>query len=343
MRTTAQVLSFYILGCSAVEAITSNRNHLQFYKEIRYPWYNKEWPSCSKRTLCPSSSNYTWNYTFGQLLGSRVKNFVFGGYAIGQNAEIERDWPRDRDWPEDEFKDLKAHVESLGGKILLNLGRYIADTFNKTAFGHSVKNFTDRYPVDGFQVRMVFEGSERRRHDPKHAKEILEVTKEAGEEAALWFSAKDWQKIKEAGLGEVADVNLVSLWPSCNESYPKFNTNQFAEKVINNATSAGVDPGSLVIEIPLFVANSCEVEDVGYSDAILDYGAPPTGNGSILYDHGYRIHPRYFFSQTRAVEKVDLAREYGLHGILLHGGDGWTQDLYPWDDNSLINALSKKF
>ncbi|KAF4722251.1 hypothetical protein FOZ62_028974 [Perkinsus olseni] len=162
MRNTAQILSLYILGCSAVDAITSNRNHLQFYKEIRYPWYNKEWPTCSNRTLCPSSSNYTWNYTFGQLLGLKVKNFVFGGYAIGRNAEIERDWPRDRDWPEDEFKDLKAHVESLGGKILLNLGRYIADTFNKTAFGHSVKNFTDRYPVDGFQVRMVFEGSERR-------------------------------------------------------------------------------------------------------------------------------------------------------------------------------------
>ncbi|KAF4654664.1 hypothetical protein FOL46_008649 [Perkinsus olseni] len=73
-------------------------------------------------------------------------------------------------------------------------------------------------------------------------------------------------------------------------------------------------------------------------------GADPRGNGSILYYKGNRLNPpEYFFSQPRAVEKVDLAGEYGLHGIMLEGGDGLTEELYPWDEDSLLHALASKF
>ncbi|KAF4705717.1 hypothetical protein FOZ62_031330 [Perkinsus olseni] len=334
-------LLFYILGCSVMDVIASNAYSVHFYKEVKFPWDKREAPVCSNSTLCPKP-NYTWHFYFDQLLAMGVKNYVFGGYAIKQNSKIELDWaPFARPWDKKEFESVRRRVKKRGGKILADLGYHLPDTFDRPAFLHSARAFAKRFAVDGFRLGLSF-GPQT---NITVTREILKVTKKLGLETALRFSTDDWQIMKKEGLGAVADSYFGFPWPSCNESKPPFNSIPFAEEVITNAIQAGVHPSMFVFEIPLFVPTGvCDVQDYGYSSAVYDDGADPRGNGSILYSDGRPLNPpEYFFSQPRAVEKVDLADEWGLNGIMLKGGDGWTEDLYPWNKDSLLHALAKKF
>ncbi|KAF4681572.1 hypothetical protein FOZ60_011939 [Perkinsus olseni] len=349
-------LLFYILGCSVMEVIASNANPIHFYKEVKFPWDKREAPVCSNSTLCPKP-NYTWQFYFDQLLAMGVKNYVFGGYAIKQNSEIELDWaPFARPWDKKEFESVRRRVKKRGGKILADLGYHLPDTFDRPAFLHSARAFAKRFAVDGFRLGLSFRATDEHNSDERNPQGYEEVghgdrTKAeillilSSSKSPFRFSTDEWQIMKKEGLGAVADTYFGFPWPSCNESKPPFNSIPFAEEVITNAIQAGVHPSMFVFEIPLFVPTGvCDVQDYGYSSAVYDDGADPRGNGSILYSDGRPLNPpEYFFSQPRAVEKVDLADEWGLNGIMLKGGGGWTEDLYPWDKDSLLHALAKKF
>ncbi|KAF4684204.1 hypothetical protein FOZ60_008120 [Perkinsus olseni] len=340
MRNPVQFV-YYILGCSVMEVIASSANPVHFYKEVKFPWDVKEDPTCSNSTLCPTL-NYTWQFYFDKLLGMGVKNFVFGGYAIKQNSTIRLDWePFGHPWDEKEFEYVKRRSEEKGGKILADFGLYRPATLHRTTFLSSAKDFVKRYPVDGFRLDLWLNDLDE---NIKVVREVLDITKKLGLETALRFMADEWQIVKKEGLGTIADTYFSILWPSCDKSSPPFNSNQFAKKVITNATQAGVHPNTFVLEIPLFVPfRVCNVGGYGYSEAVYDAGADPRGNGSLLYFYGYHMDPPlYFFSQPRAVEKVDLADKSGLHGIMLQGDDISAQDLYPWDKGSLLYALAKK-
>ncbi|KAF4691335.1 hypothetical protein FOZ60_015741 [Perkinsus olseni] len=121
----------------------------------------------------------------------------------------------------------------------------------------------------------------------------------------------DWEKI--------ADTYLVTIGPSYFEEISTFNTDRFAEEVINNATRAGVDLNTLVMTLNY------------------DLGADPKGNGSVIFAEGRGF---YFFSQRRAVSKIELAKKHGLRGIGLLGSDDLLADLYPWDERSLLYGLA---
>ncbi|EER14926.1 hypothetical protein Pmar_PMAR027085, partial [Perkinsus marinus ATCC 50983] len=75
--------------------------------------------------------------------------------------------------------------------------------------------------------------------------------------------------------------------------------------------------------IPLLASPNYDSSYLGYSNAIYDFGADPRGNGSFFLAEGEAY---YFFSQTRAIEKVALAKKYGLHGIGLDGSDSMMMD-----------------
>ncbi|EER03140.1 hypothetical protein Pmar_PMAR018395, partial [Perkinsus marinus ATCC 50983] len=128
-------------------------------------------------------------------------------------------------------------------------------------------------------------------------------------------------------------------WPAFRDpkAAENFNTDRFAEDLIKNAVKVGLNPNKLILVVPLLARSDSESSDIGYSNAIYDLGADPRGNGSaFLNGTGY-----FFFSQTRAIEKVALAKKYGLHGIGLEGGESFeSEDLYPWDANSLFHAIA---
>ncbi|KAF4706721.1 hypothetical protein FOZ62_004647, partial [Perkinsus olseni] len=54
----------------------------------------------------------------------------------------------------------------------------------------------------------------------------------------------------------------------------------------------------------------------------------PRGIGSVIFAEGRGF---YFFSQRRAVSKIELAKKHGLRGIGLLGSDDLLAGLYPWD------------
>ncbi|KAF4684876.1 hypothetical protein FOZ60_007184 [Perkinsus olseni] len=303
--------------------------HVEFYKEVQFPWAIKEVPECGNSTLCPEKANYTWDYYFDYLLNKGVRSFLLGGYVVSR-SKIVQEVPFYPQWDKGRFAALSKRVRAMGGKVLAELGSYKDKAFDKATFHESVAKFTKDYPVDGFRVSWPFWGLD----GAKPLKELLEDIKELGMESAFWFAPTDWKSVRESGLGSVADLNFVVLWPETDDDNAVFNTNAFAEKAIENATLAGVSRDKLALEIPLYMPPG-----EGYSNAIYDLGGDPKGNGSVM-DSPYGLY--YFFSQPRAIEKIALARKHGLHGIQLRGGDAGNdiQDLYFFDPDSLFYALA---
>ncbi|KAF4741481.1 hypothetical protein FOZ62_031459 [Perkinsus olseni] len=313
---------------------TPSDSRLEFYKLVAYPWNIREVSSCFNPALCPPEANYTWDYYFDQLFDLDVKRFVMGGYSV-TNSRIKVDPPFYHPWNKSGFSALKSRVESEGGKILAALEVYADNNFNKTAFAESVAEFTRDYPVDGFRVSYLpgFPIPPR--------KQILEAVNELGMTSALWFDPvgstatfqpSDWEIVDKSGLGRVADINFVPLMPMNDEDITVFSTDRFAEKIIANATRAGINPHTLVLHIPLLAESIDGKNGVGYSNAIFDMRGDPQGDGSVA---NFR-----FFSQPRAIDKIELARKHGLRGIALQASYDMSADLYPWDRRSLCYALA---
>ncbi|KAF4673810.1 hypothetical protein FOL47_010069 [Perkinsus chesapeaki] len=118
--------------------------------------------------------------------------------------------------------------------------------------------------------------------------------------AALGFGSSYWQEVKKAKLTEHARMSFVSLFPNDKGDTATFNTVEYAERVIKNATSAGVANSSLVVEIPLLARSNYGSDDVGYSSMIYDFNADPYGNGTVVVN-ATTGDMYYFISQSQAV------------------------------------------
>ncbi|EER02789.1 hypothetical protein Pmar_PMAR022214 [Perkinsus marinus ATCC 50983] len=226
-------------------------------------------------------------------------------------------------WSKTGFKALRKRADAAGRVILAQLGSYLKTTFDKASFMESAKEFVKIFPVDGFSVGI-------RTSDPSRyqlVKELVAAIKELNLRPEL----------KQTGIGKMVDNAVLLPWPSdTNESIENFNTNRVAEYMIKDAVKAGVDFNKLIFYIPLIARATYSSSVLGYSNVIC-FGADPRGNGSVIFPDGSGY---YFFSQTRAIEKVDLAKKYGLHGVGLQGGESSDNDLYPWDTDSLFHAIA---
>ncbi|KAF4702094.1 hypothetical protein FOZ62_007333 [Perkinsus olseni] len=132
MWTTVVLLSLCTLD--SVASSPPPNAHLNFYKEVRTPWYIKEAPNCvTKPKLCPIDPSYTWDYYFDYLLGKGVSSFLLGSYSIWQ-SKIGRYSPFYTPWDKAGFAALKQQVEAKGGRILANLGAFFENSFDKAAF-----------------------------------------------------------------------------------------------------------------------------------------------------------------------------------------------------------------
>ncbi|KAF4753313.1 hypothetical protein FOZ63_033624, partial [Perkinsus olseni] len=141
-------------------------------------------------------------------------------------------------------------------------------------------------------------------------------------------------------LAGIANITFLSLRPRYNDNHDTaaFNTDRFAVQAILNASAAGVDPGKIVLEVPLLARSNYGSADVGYSMLIYAFHANPQGNGTWHNKYGGDY---YFFSQPRAVDKIKVAHEHGLHGISLQESlpEQARADLFPWNNYSLFHAL----
>ncbi|KAF4672420.1 hypothetical protein FOL47_000587 [Perkinsus chesapeaki] len=277
----------------------------EFYKMVRYPWAVKEGPFCFNKNLCPKEQSYAWDFYFDKLIDIGARSFV------------------------------------LGGK-----------TFNKTVFLESSTDFLKKYPVDGFMINV------QGRSDDRDVLEVIRAIKDLDLTAAV-FAPTDWYVVKKSGLAATADINFVGLWPEVGNDLMAaiFNTDEFVEEVIENAILAGAKPESMILavsaqpllfevfpnpsllsQIPLLARATYVTADLGYSSMIYDFHADPKGNGSVLFneDNGY-----YFFSQTRAIDKLRLVTQYGLRGVMLDHQKTFVTDLHPWDEASLFYILAR--
>ncbi|KAF4734329.1 hypothetical protein FOZ63_023118, partial [Perkinsus olseni] len=162
---------------------------------------------------CPIKANYTWDYYFAQLLDMRVRNFILGGNTVNRGSRIERIqrqfYPP---WDRSGFMSLKHEVECRGGRVLADLGLFWfpswRETFNKTAFLESVANFTKDYPVDGFILGFPVSSPLSWETDIiQSMRECFEAIKELRMVSGLRFSSEKWYRVRDAGLGGVADLN----------------------------------------------------------------------------------------------------------------------------------------
>ncbi|KAF4722921.1 hypothetical protein FOZ63_032311, partial [Perkinsus olseni] len=296
---------------------SSSASHgLELYKEISYPWDRLEEPRSIKGGEACPVTQYTWDFYFKYLIENGVRSFLLGGYAMVQSMILPRYYPP---WDKAGFKALKEQVEAKGGKILADLGMYEDRTFDKRAFLESVTKFIKVYPVDGFRLGLNPAYPDR----AESLREVLEAIKEQNLHCSLWFS--------------VSDTYFFLLLPVKDEDKPVFNTDNFAEEAIKEITLAGVRPNQLALTIPVAAAISSLDTKIGYSRAIFDYKGDPTGEGSVMLTPSTTL---YFFSQTRAIDKIGLARKHGLHGIALQASDDKRADLHPWDPRSLLYALA---
>ncbi|KAF4672200.1 hypothetical protein FOL47_000783 [Perkinsus chesapeaki] len=327
MLTTA-----YVLSVSALAAAS----RLEFYKGIYNPWNIKESPFCSNKTLCPEEPDFTWDSYFDRLLSMGGQRFILGGYHLSDSSIVPR---FEAPWNETAFLDFSNKVKSESGSILASLE--IADNrhFNEKIFTTRVQSFIKKYPVSGFVLGPVWS-----RTDMTGLKEVLTILKKWNLTSALSFLCNEWQVLDASGLARIADLSIVMLWPSCDQ-VPVFNTDDHAKEAIKNATSAGAKLEGLILQVPLSAIATPSRKKYppseGFSHMVYDLGADPKGNGSVILDKtiqgGY-----YFFSQTRLVDKIALARQYKLRGIMLEGGSASTQDLFPWDKSSLFYAMASE-
>ncbi|KAF4672205.1 hypothetical protein FOL47_000788 [Perkinsus chesapeaki] len=322
MLTTAYILSVGGLATA---------NHLHFYKDVYSPWVMKESPSCSNKKLCPDNPGYTWGSYFDRVLDLGGQSFVFGGYALDESRILQL---FSTSWNETDFLRLSEKVKAKGGSILARLEIFDTRDFNEPIFVESVQDFVSKYPVSGFSFGPFLAEIEM-----KSLQKFFEALRKLHLTSALAFSCNDWQAVEASGLARIADLNFVALRPRYEDLTRVFNTDSYTREAINNATRAGAKPEGMIVQVPLLARRSDFPSDEGYSSMVYDYNADPKGNGSVIFNKttqdGY-----YFFSQTRLVDKIPLAQQYNLRGIMLEGGAGFTQDLFHWDKSSLFYALA---
>ncbi|KAF4680801.1 hypothetical protein FOZ60_012978 [Perkinsus olseni] len=172
----------------------------------------------------------------------------------------------------------------------------------------------------------------------KSSIELLQTVKEMGKVSATWFRSDMWHDVKRSGLGGTADINFVTIHPTGDDDIALFNTEQFAEEVIRNATLAGVDPNTLVLTVPLVALPVDGCPAYGYSQAILDFQSDPRGKGFFKSFDGIDYH---FYSAARATSTARLAKKHGLHGIAVDSDSPFSNvaDLDPLNPASLSHAL----
>ncbi|KAF4688552.1 hypothetical protein FOZ60_002609 [Perkinsus olseni] len=174
----------------------------------------------------------------------------------------------------------------------------------------------------------------------EHVKEALETINALGLISSIRLQPGKLDVFAKGKVGGIANTTFLSLWPRYNDNNDTaaFNTDQFAVKAIRNASAAGVDPGKIVLEVPLLARSNYGSADVGYSMLIYVNHANPQGNGTWHNKYGGDY---FFFSQPRAVNKIKVAHEHGLHGISLQASlpEQARADLFPWNNYSLFHAL----
>ncbi|KAF4672204.1 hypothetical protein FOL47_000787 [Perkinsus chesapeaki] len=328
MRPFLMLMSAYILSVSIFAAAS----HLEVYKGVDSPWVIKEAPFCTNSTLCPENPDYTWESYFNRILDIGGRSFMLGGYALN-DSRIIQDFPFDPPWKEKAFSSLSQKVKGKRGSILAWLEISDTELFDETIFMGSARSFLKKYNVTGFAFGPLLTETQLR-----CLKKVFPALRKLNLISALSFGCDDWQVVNNSGLARIADLNFVALRPRYDDQTPVFNTDTYAKKAIKNATIAGAKPGSIILQVPLLARATYFSSDTGYSLMVYDYNADPKGNGSVIFNKttqgGY-----YFFSQTRLVDKIALARQYKLRGIMLEGGGGLSQDLFPWDKSSLLYAL----
>ncbi|KAF4661498.1 hypothetical protein FOZ61_003149, partial [Perkinsus olseni] len=154
-------------------------------------------------------------------------------------------------------------------------------------------------------------------------KKRFEAFKELGIVTTVKSYYYEWHRALETGIPQLADFNVVTLEPrvkgeASDSERGLFLTDAIAEKAIKNATEAGVQADKLILEISSVAKTYDKSDDprgssiTNYHDVITKFGADPDGDGTVFGPDG-RLY--YFYSRTRAIGKVRLAKRFGLHGI----------------------------
>ncbi|KAF4707704.1 hypothetical protein FOZ63_026399, partial [Perkinsus olseni] len=90
MSTSVHFFSLCTLGLVlSLSGRATADGHVEFYKEVQFPWAIKEIPECGNSTLCPEKANYTWDHYFDYLLNKGVRNFLFGGYVVSRSKIVQ--------------------------------------------------------------------------------------------------------------------------------------------------------------------------------------------------------------------------------------------------------------
>ncbi|KAF4688282.1 hypothetical protein FOZ60_002935 [Perkinsus olseni] len=324
----------------------ANRGHLEFYKVVEWAWRRQERPFTKYERTAPE---YPWKTYFDNHLKMGIRNFVLGyidlarsRIQLGGGIYTRREWRK-----ASAFKYLKRNVVAKGGRILVDIN-YKASyetAFNETAFTEAVAEFVREFPVDGFRIHA--EDAQTPWTKPikfGSVKALLKAIRKLDMISAIWIKPSNWDDIFRRELGGLADINFLSLDIRNDTDIPVFNTDLYAEEILENATNAGMAPDKIVLSVPLAAHGSIpRLGSYGYSSAVLDYRADPEGDGVARV---FSIFPEeknfyYFFSQKRGIDKIHLAGDRGLHGISVEGDRRRKYtDLTPWFPRSLTHALA---
>ncbi|KAF4665638.1 hypothetical protein FOL47_004492 [Perkinsus chesapeaki] len=184
---------------------------------------------------CPPL-NYTWDEYFSNLTHLGSANFVLGGYRI-INSKIMTRFQDDKPWDKKAFKKLRVMASAKKGSILVDLGVYFeySAPFDETLFLPSLAEFLSNYSVDGFVISL---SPYRDQFSTNLGKALHAISTKSV--AALRFQPYNWKEVKEAGLTKYTKINFVPLWPNDDPAVKTFNTEDFADKVVQNASSAGI-------------------------------------------------------------------------------------------------------
>lgn len=179
MRSYTHICLLTVVSAAFSPPTSSAGDHLEFYKELNYPWVDKEGPLCLNETLCPQNPNYTWSSYFKYFLDKGVKNFVLGGLIMARSSIwFSGAFHSFDQWNLSAFIALRKEVRARGGRILGDLHDQQVEregSFNKTLFRENVDKFLQHFPVDGFRIKDFLPYSEQ---TTQHVKEALEVFNE---------------------------------------------------------------------------------------------------------------------------------------------------------------------
>ncbi|KAF4698927.1 hypothetical protein FOZ62_031735 [Perkinsus olseni] len=252
-----------------------------------------------------------------------TRNFILPGYVLQNNMIVyDKMFSQLEAWDKSKFMALRKRVKAKGGKIVAYLRRGLQDQFkdfDKEILKSSVREFVEAYPVDGFwMVNDWFDEDQL-----AVTKKRFEAFKELGIVTTVKSNYYEWHRALETGIPQLADLSVVTLGPrvkgeASDSERGLFLTDAIAEKAIKNATEAGVQAAKLILEISSVAKTYDKSDDprassiTHYHDVITKFGADPDGDGTVFGPDG-RLY--YFYSRTRAIGKVRLARRFGLHGI----------------------------